>query len=41
MKTELVFSEIKKNLRSPEFYRTDDRLVKCPTMSNLMGSGIL
>ena len=41
MKIELFFREIKKNLRSPEFYRTDDRLVKCTPVSNLMGSGIL
>lgn len=32
----VFFREIKNNLGSPEFYRTDDRLVKCPTMSNLI-----
>lgn len=41
MKIELAsLREIKNNLESPEFYKADDRLVKCTTMSNLMGLGI-
>lgn len=38
MKKELAsFRKIKNNLKSPEFYKTDDRLAKCTTMSNLIG----
>lgn len=32
---------MKDSLKSPEFYKTDDRLVKCITMSDLIGLGIL
>lgn len=42
MKTELAsLREIKNNLKSPEFYKTGDRLVKCIVISNLMGLGVL
>lgn len=41
MKVELAsLREIKHNVKSPEFYKADDRLVKCTTMCNLMGLGI-
>ena len=32
--------EIKNNLESSEFYKADDRLVKCTTMCNLMALGV-
>lgn len=42
MKTEMAsLRKIKNNLKSLEFYKTDNRLVKCTTTSHLMGLGIL